>query len=68
MTAYSRRPMSEYFKDVLALVISTVLVMMVWLAFGGGTYRLSPDRETGSRSVESRPVSTSGAVSIGLER
>jgi len=36
MTAYSRRPMSEYFKDVLALVISTVRVMMVWFAFGGG--------------------------------
>ena len=60
--------MSEYLKDVLALVISTVLVMMVWFAFGGGTYRRSPDTETGSRSVGSRPVSTIGAVSVGLER
>jgi hypothetical protein len=31
--------MSEDFKDVLALVIGTVLVMLVWLAIGGGTYR-----------------------------
>ena len=60
--------MSEHFKDVLALVISTVLVTLVWLAIGGGTYRLSPDTETHSRSVESRPVSTIGAVSVGLGR
>jgi len=26
--------MSEHFKDVLALVIGTALVMMVWLAIG----------------------------------
>jgi hypothetical protein len=60
--------MSEYFKDVLALVISTVLVTMVWFGFGGGMYRRSSDTEAGSRSVESRPVSTIGAVSVGLER
>jgi hypothetical protein len=50
--------MSEYFKDVLGLVVGTVLVMLVWFAIGG-TYRLSPDAETGSHS---RSVSTVGAV------
>lgn len=59
--------MSESFKDVLALVIGTVLVMLVWLAIGGGTYRLSPDAEIGSRSVGSQPVSAIGAVTVGLE-
>jgi hypothetical protein len=42
---------SEYLKDVLALGIGTGLVMLVWLAIGGGTYRLSPDTEAGSRST-----------------
>ena len=28
-------PMSEYFKDVLALVTGTALVMLVWLAIVG---------------------------------
>ena len=60
--------MSEYFKDVLALVIGTVLVMLVWLAFGGGTYRRSADTEIGSRSVGPRPVSAMGAIPVGLER
>ena len=39
--------MSEYFKDMLALVIGTVLVMLVWLAIGGGTYRISAEPEMG---------------------
>ena len=30
--------MSEYFKDVVALVIGTVLVMLVSLAIGGAAY------------------------------
>jgi hypothetical protein len=30
--------MSEYFKDVVALVIGTVLVMLVSLAIGSGAY------------------------------
>ena len=30
--------MSESFKDVVALVIGTVLVMLVSLAIGGGAY------------------------------
>jgi hypothetical protein len=42
--------MSEYFKDVLALVGGTVLVMLVWLTIGGGTYRLSPDTEMRSEA------------------
>ena len=49
VTRERRRPLSEYFKDVLALVIGTVLVMLVWLGIGGGTYRLSPDTEIGSQ-------------------
>lgn len=60
--------MSEYFKDVLALVIGTVLVMLVWLAIGGRTYRLSPDIGMGSRSVASQQISAMGAVTVGLER
>jgi len=60
--------MSEYFKDVLALAIGTVLVMLVWLAIGGGTYRLSPDPEMGSRRVGFHPVSAIGAATVGRER
>ena len=59
--------MSEYFKDVMALVIGTVLVMLVWLAIGGGTYRLSRDTDIGARNA-ARPVSAIGAVNVGLER
>ena len=51
--------MSEYFKDVLALVIGTVLVILVWLVIGGGAYRPPAGTEMGSRSVGSRPVSAS---------
>ena len=29
--------MFDYFKDVLALVIGTVLLMLVWLAIGSGS-------------------------------
>ena len=54
--------------DVLALAIGTLLVTLVWLAIGSGTYRLSPDTEMGSRSVESQPVSAIGATTVGLER
>ncbi len=57
------RPLSEYIKDMLALVIGTVLVMLVWLAVGGGTHT-----EMGSRSGGSQPVSAVGAVTVGLER
>ena len=68
VTRERRRPLSESVKDVLALVVGTVLVMLVWLAIGGGTYRLSPDTEIDSRSVGSQPVSAIGAVTVGLER
>jgi hypothetical protein len=61
-------PMSEHSKDVLALVFGTALVMLLWLAIGGGTYRPSADTEMGSRSVGSQPVSAIGAVTVGLER
>lgn len=67
-TREKRRPQSEYVKDVLALVTGTVLVMLVWLAIGGGTYHLAPDTEMGSRSVGSQPISAIGAVTVGLER
>lgn len=60
--------MSEYFKDVMAFVVGTVLVMMVWFALGGGMYRPSPDREMDSRSAASQPVSAIGAATVGLER
>jgi hypothetical protein len=60
--------MSEYFKDVLALVIGTVLVMLVWLAIGGGMYRLSPDPDMGSRSVGSQAAPAIRAATVGLER
>jgi len=63
-----RRPMSEYLKDVLAIGIGIGLVMLVWLAIGGGTYRLSPDTEADSRSVGSQPISAIGAATVGLER
>ena len=60
--------MSDYLKDVLALLIGIVLVMLVWRAIGGGTYRLLPDTEVDPRSVGSHPVSAHQAVSVGLER
>lgn len=60
--------MSERFKDALALAIGTVLVLLVWLAIGGGSYRLSPDTEMGSRSARSQPVSAIGPVTVGRER
>lgn len=60
--------MSEPVKDVLALVVGTALLMLVWFAIGSGAYRLSPDRETDSRTVGSRPVSAIGAVTVGRER
>jgi hypothetical protein len=59
--------LSEYVKDVLAFVIGTVLVMLVWLAIGGGTYRRFPDIEMGSRSGAFQ-VSAIGAVTVGIER
>jgi len=68
VTRERRRPVSDYFKDVLALVVGTVLVMMVWFALGGGMHRLSPDREMDSRSAGSPPVSAIGAATAGLER
>ena len=58
--------MSEYFKDMLALVIGTVLVMLVWLAIGGRTYRISAEPEMGSRSAGSQ--SAIGPVTVGRER
>lgn len=60
--------MSDYLKDVLAFTIGIVLVMLVWRAIGGGTYRLLPDTEMDSRSVGSHAVSAYQAVSVGLER
>lgn len=60
--------MSDYLKDVLALLIGIVLVMLVWRAIGGGTYRLLPDTEMDPRSIRSHPLSAHQAVSAGLER
>ena len=60
--------LSDSFKDVLGLVIGTVLLMLVWVALEGGTYRLSPGTKIASRSVSSQPVSAIGAVTGGLER
>ena len=60
--------MSDYLKDVLALMIGIVLVMLVWRGMGGGTYRLLPDTEMDPRSVGSHAVSAHQAVSVGLER
>jgi len=57
--------MSEYFKDELAVVIGTVLVMLVWLVMWGGTYRLLP---MDPRSAESQPVSAVGTKSVAPER
>jgi hypothetical protein len=49
--------LSEFFKDVLALIIGTVLVMLVWLSIEGGAYRiLSPDTRMDSRGGDSQPV------------
>jgi len=49
--------LSEFFKDVLALVIGTVLVMLLGLSIEGGAYRiLSPDTRMDSRGVDSQPV------------
>jgi hypothetical protein len=67
-TRERRRPLSDSFKDVLALVIGTVLAMLVWVAIEGGTYRLSPGTKMNSRSVSSQPVSAIGAVTVGIER
>jgi hypothetical protein len=67
-TRERRRPLSDSFKDVLALVIGTVLVMLVWVAIEGGTYRLLPGTKMNSRSVSSQPVSAIGAVTVGIER
>jgi hypothetical protein len=67
-TRERRRPLSDSFKDVLGLVIGTVLLMLVWVAIEGGPYRLSPGTKMDSRSVSSQPVSAIGAVTGGLER
>lgn len=60
--------MSEPFKDVLALVVGTSLLMLVWFAIGGGPYRLSPDVGMESRAAGSRPGPAIRAVSVGRER
>jgi hypothetical protein len=61
--------MSEYFKDVLALVSGTLLVLLVWLAIGSGMYRFSPDTDMGSQRVEARPAAGAiGAATVGRER
>ena len=56
--------MSDYLKDVLALVIGIVLVMLVWRAVGGGTYRSLPDTQMEPRSVGSHAVSAHQTVSV----
>ncbi len=59
--------MSEHLKDVLALVIAIVLGMLVWLPTRGGTYRLWPETEMGSRGVRSQPVPATRAASVAAE-
>ena len=68
--------MSEYFKDVLALVIGTVLLMLVWLAIGGGSRAeefLQHALEHVSDSfrqeeVAIRPASATEEVRLGMPR
>ena len=40
--------MSECPKDVFALVIAIVLLMLMWLPTWGGMYRLPPETDKGS--------------------
>ena len=68
VTRERRRLLSEYVKDVLALVIGTVLVMLVWFSVEGGvSRRLSPDTDMDSRGVGSQPVSAIGAATVARE-
>jgi hypothetical protein len=59
--------MTEYLKDVFALVLAVVLLMLMWLPTRGGTHRLPPETGMGSRSVSSQPVSAIGTASAAEE-
>jgi hypothetical protein len=59
--------MSECPKDVFALVIAIVLLMLMWLPTWGGMYRLPPETDLGSRSIRSHPVSAIGRASVAEE-
>ena len=55
--------MPEYLKDVFALAVAIVLlVMLVWLPTWGGMYRLPPNTDMGSRTIRSQPVSAMGTA------
>ncbi len=58
--------MSDSVKDVLALVIGTVLVMLVWVAIEGGTSRPSPGTRIDARSISSQPASATAIASATL--
>ena len=59
--------MSEYLKDVFALVIAIVLLMLMGLPTWGGMYRLPPETDMGSRSIRSQSVSATGGGSAAEE-
>ena len=60
-----RRLMSDSLRDVLVFVVGTALLMVVWFAIGGGTYRLSPEMKMDSQTVGSPPVSAIVTVGRG---
>lgn len=56
-----RRLRSDSLRDVLALVVGTAVLMVVWFAVWDGTYRLSPEMQMDAHAVGSPPVSAIGA-------
>jgi len=63
----NRQAVSECPKDVFALVIAIVPLMLMWLPTWDGMYRLPPETDKGSRSIRSQPVSAIGSASVAEE-